>query len=39
MRCVLIFIDLKRAYDCVNINKLLNLLDEARIPGDIIEMI
>ena len=35
----LIFIDLKRAYDCVNRNKLLNLLDEARIPGDIIEVI
>ena len=35
----LIFIDLKRAYDCVNRNKLLNLLDEARIPGDIIEII
>ena len=35
----LIFIDLKRAYDCVSRNKLLNLLDEARIPGDIIEII
>ena len=35
----LIFIDLKRAYDCVNRNKLLNLLNEARIPGDIIEII
>ena len=35
----LMFIDLKRAYDCVNRNKLLNLLNEARIPGDIIEII
>ena len=36
---VLIFIDLKRAYNYVNKNKLLNLFNEPRIPEDIIEII
>ena len=35
----LIFIDLKRAYDSINRNKLLNILNEANIPGNIIEII
>ena len=35
----LISIDLKRAYDCANRDTLLNLLDEAKILGDIIEII
>ena len=39
MTSALIFIDLKRAYDNVNRNKLLLILKEARVPGDILEII
>ena len=39
LNSALIFIDLKRAYDNVNRNKLLILLQEASIPGTIIEVI
>ena len=39
MTSALIFIDLKKGYYNVNKNKLLLILKEARVPGDILEII
>ena len=39
MTCALIFLDLKRAYDNVNRNKLLLTLKETRVTWDILEII